>query len=79
MAQALIFFGVALTVLTLIHYYLWRRLVRDTTRPGRARRIGTWVVVGLAVLVLATLHRQPVLPPRAVALSSPGSGTSGWP
>ncbi|MEU4803174.1 metallophosphoesterase [Actinosynnema sp. NPDC023587] len=37
------------------HYYLWRRAVRDTTTPGRARRIGTAVVVGLFVLLIAGL------------------------
>ncbi len=35
------------------HYYVWRRAVRDTTVPGRARRIGTGVVVGLFVLLMA--------------------------
>jgi len=57
-----IFLGVVTLVPTLIHYYLWRRLVRNTTRPGRARRIGTWVVVGLAVMVLATFIGSRVLP-----------------
>ncbi|WP_376774419.1 metallophosphoesterase [Saccharothrix tamanrassetensis] len=37
------------------HYYVWRRAVRDTTVPGRARRIGTGVVVGLFVLLMAGL------------------------
>jgi predicted MPP superfamily phosphohydrolase len=60
--QAVIFLGVVTLVPTLIHYYLWRRLVRNTTRPGRARRIGTWVVVGLAVMVLATFIGSRVLP-----------------
>ncbi|MEV0680581.1 metallophosphoesterase [Actinosynnema sp. NPDC050436] len=35
------------------HYYVWRRAVRDTTPPGRARRIGTAVVVGLFALLVA--------------------------
>jgi hypothetical protein len=35
------FFGIVLFTVTVVHYYLWRRLVRNTTRPGRARRIGT--------------------------------------
>jgi uncharacterized protein len=61
-AQAVIFLGVILIVPTVIHYYLWRRLVRNTTRPGRARRIGTWVVVGLAGLVLGTFIGSRVLP-----------------
>ncbi|WP_372452276.1 metallophosphoesterase [Saccharothrix obliqua] len=37
------------------HYYVWRRTVRDTTGPGRARRVGTWVVVGLYALLMAGL------------------------
>ncbi|BCJ59482.1 metallophosphoesterase [Micromonospora endophytica] len=39
----------------LIHLYLWKRLVRDTTTAGRWRRAGTIAAVGLAVLVPATL------------------------
>ncbi|MEU6150185.1 metallophosphoesterase [Actinosynnema sp. NPDC047251] len=35
------------------HYYVWRRAVRDTTGPGRARRVGTALVVGLFVLLIA--------------------------
>ena len=73
MAQALIFLGVAFTALGLIHYYLWRRLVRDTTRSRRARRIGTWAVVGVSALVVVTFIGSRVLPhPLAVALSWPG-------
>ncbi|WP_196439067.1 metallophosphoesterase [Planomonospora sp. ID67723] len=44
-------FGVTL----LIHYYLWRRLVRATTLPGRSRRVLTRVLVGLGALVPVTL------------------------
>jgi predicted MPP superfamily phosphohydrolase len=51
--QAVIFLGVVLTSLSLLHYYLWRRLVRNTTVRRRSRRIGTWTVVGLLVLVLS--------------------------
>ena len=73
MAQALIFLGVAFTVLGVIHYYLWRRLVRSTTEPGRARRIGTWIFLGLAALVVVTFIGSRVFPhPIAVMLSWPG-------
>ncbi|MBB5963753.1 metallophosphoesterase [Planomonospora venezuelensis] len=44
-------FGVAV----LIHYYLWRRLVRATTLPGRSRRVLTRVLIGLGALVPVTL------------------------
>ncbi len=60
--QFLIFLAVVLGVVTALHYYLWRRLVRDTTAPGRARRILTWVLVGLIVLVLSTFVGTRLLP-----------------
>jgi uncharacterized protein len=46
--------GIGLLVV-LIHLYLWQRLVRDTTRPGRARRVGGFAVAGLGVLVFGTV------------------------
>ncbi|MET7850689.1 metallophosphoesterase [Streptomyces avermitilis] len=39
-----------------LHWYVWRRLVRDTTRgPGLARRTGTVVIVTGPVLMFAAL------------------------
>jgi predicted MPP superfamily phosphohydrolase len=49
------FFGLIFVVIGLIHFYLWKRLVREPFRPGRLRRIGSLVAVLLAVLVPATL------------------------
>ena len=49
------FVGVLGIVTGLIHLYLWKRLVRDTLRPGRARRAAGFLVLLLAVLVPATL------------------------
>ncbi|MGW4732029.1 metallophosphoesterase [Streptomyces shenzhenensis] len=50
---------VALAVLAVVaglHWYVWRRLVRDTTAaPGRARRAGTAVFVVGPVLMVAAL------------------------
>ncbi len=46
------FFGVVLLVTGSIHWYLWRRLVKDTTRPGRWRRIGT---IALFVMLAALI------------------------
>ncbi|MEQ4715823.1 metallophosphoesterase [Nonomuraea sp. B19D2] len=46
----LVFAGLIL----LAHFYLWHRMVRSTTGPGRLRTALTWCVVGLAVLVVAT-------------------------
>ncbi|MGW3518027.1 metallophosphoesterase [Streptomyces hydrogenans] len=50
------FLVVVLALLALVHWYVWRRLVRDVTAPrGLARRIGTGVVVALPVLSVAAL------------------------
>ncbi|GAA0838621.1 metallophosphoesterase [Streptosporangium amethystogenes subsp. fukuiense] len=49
------FVSLVICAITVVHYYLWRRLVRSTTRPGRTRRVLTWVIVGLAVLAPVTL------------------------
>ncbi|MFF4415668.1 metallophosphoesterase [Streptosporangium sp. NPDC001559] len=40
---------------TLVHYYLWRRLVRATTAPGPLRRALTWATVALGALIPVTL------------------------
>ncbi|MFI9529758.1 metallophosphoesterase [Micromonospora rosaria] len=55
MLPVLGFVGTLALITGLIHYYLWRRLVRDTTRPGRVRRIGAVVALVLALLVPATM------------------------
>jgi predicted MPP superfamily phosphohydrolase len=59
-------------VLALMHLYLWKRLIKDTTRPGRTRWILTAVLVVLATLLIATL----VLP-RVIGLAE--SGWLAWP
>lgn len=55
----LIFVLVALAVcalLVLVHRWLWIRLVRDTTAPGRLpRRIGTALTIALPLLSVAAL------------------------
>jgi uncharacterized protein len=45
------FLAVAGTIFGLMHYYLWWRLVRDTTRSKRCRRAGAVATVVLALLV----------------------------
>ncbi|HEX6683974.1 MAG TPA: metallophosphoesterase [Candidatus Limnocylindrales bacterium] len=50
--QGLIFLGLVLIVIGPIHWYLWRRLVKDTTRPGRWRKIGTIVFLALVASLL---------------------------
>lgn len=50
------FFFVAIGVLAVVHLYLWKRLVVDTTRAGTAaRRVGTVALVALALLMVAAL------------------------
>ncbi|GLZ56509.1 MULTISPECIES: metallophosphoesterase [Micromonospora] len=55
MMAVLGFVAVLALVTGLIHLYLWKRLVRDTTTPGRWRRVGAIAAVVLAVLVPVTL------------------------
>jgi len=43
------------SILASMHLYVWARLVKDTTRPGWVRRIGSTIVAGLALLLIATL------------------------
>ena len=50
-----VFFALALLLVALIHFYLWKRLVRDATRPGPWRRAGGVLALVLMVLVPATL------------------------
>ncbi|MFV2017448.1 metallophosphoesterase [Micromonospora sp. LOL_023] len=67
---AVLGFVATLTLVTgLIHFYLWRRLVRDTTRPGRSRRAGSLLALGLAVLVPTTM----------VSTRSAGMSWLAWP
>jgi uncharacterized protein len=42
-------------ILALMNVYLWKRLVKDTTGPGRTRRILTLVLVALAAVLVAAL------------------------
>ncbi|MGC9667052.1 metallophosphoesterase [Planosporangium sp. 12N6] len=50
-----VFLLLVVAVVGLVHWYLWRRLVRDVTAPGRWRRTGTVVTVVLAALPVATV------------------------
>jgi predicted MPP superfamily phosphohydrolase len=49
------FIIVVSVALALMHLYAWKRLVKDTTRPGRTRWALTVVLVALTALLLATL------------------------
>ncbi|MGW0160858.1 metallophosphoesterase [Mycobacterium sp. NPDC003323] len=43
------------SVLALAHVYVWKRLIRDTTAPGRTRNIATGVLIALAAVLVTTL------------------------
>ncbi|MFI8351588.1 metallophosphoesterase [Streptomyces sp. NPDC085596] len=57
--MVIVFVLVALAVLAAVaglHWYVWRRLIRDTTSPrGPARRAGTTLFVAAPVLMIAAL------------------------
>ncbi|RAO44353.1 Transmembrane protein with metallophosphoesteras e domain [Micromonospora noduli] len=55
MMAVLGFVAVLALVTGLIHLYLWKRLVRDTTTPGRWRQLGGIAALVLALLVPVTL------------------------
>ncbi|MBQ0891856.1 metallophosphoesterase [Micromonospora sp. U56] len=55
MLATLAFLATLALIIGLIHFYLWKRLVKDTTRPGRWRRIGAVAALLLALLVPATM------------------------
>ncbi|MFF0481529.1 metallophosphoesterase [Streptomyces sp. NPDC004435] len=56
MIAFLFFLVLVLALLGAVHWYVWRRLVRDVTMPGgRARRVGTVLVVVLPLLSIAAL------------------------
>jgi uncharacterized protein len=63
-----VFIVVLSAVLGLMHLYLWKRLVKDTTGPGRMRWILTAVLIALMTLLVATL-----IVPRVI-----GPTESGW-
>ncbi|MEU0558433.1 metallophosphoesterase [Dactylosporangium sp. NPDC006015] len=60
----MLFAGLVLVAVAASHGYLWLRLVRDTTRHPRARRIGAWVVGALALLFAVTAVGNRALPRR---------------
>ncbi len=64
MIQYLVAGAVVLAVLAAAHWYLWKRLVSDVSRPGGWwRRIGTVLAVLLALLVPGVLVGTRVLSP----------------
>src|SRR5918999_3837649 len=49
------FVATLLSIVGLVHVYLWKRLVRDTTRPGRGRLWGTLLILTMFASVLSAL------------------------
>ncbi|GGM78993.1 membrane protein [Longimycelium tulufanense] len=60
---SLVFLAVVALVSGGIHWYLWKRLIRDTMAPGRWRRVGTGALVVLWVLLIAAAALTRRLPP----------------
>ncbi len=57
-----LFLVVVLLLVGGIHWYLWRRLVKDVVTTRRGRRVGALVVVLLGVLIPVTMVGSRVLP-----------------
>ena len=51
----------------ILHGYIWFRMVRSTTRPGRLRRRLTWLVVALGLLIAVAVPLGSQLPLAAAA------------
>ncbi|MGA5466122.1 metallophosphoesterase [Mycobacterium sp. NPDC050041] len=66
------FIVILTAVLALMHLYLWKRLIRDTTRPGRVRWALTAALVVCALLLVAAL-----VVPRTFGVTS--LGWFAWP
>ena len=67
MLYLLAFLVIVVLVVGAIHYYLWRRLVRDTTTSRRLRRGGLWAVAGLLALTITSMVAESALP-EAIAI-----------
>ena len=66
------FIVVLATILGLMHFYIWGRVIKNTTSPGRARWLLTTILLALAVLLFATL-----ILPRVIGLTE--SAWFAWP
>lgn len=66
------FIAILGSILALMHVYIWKRMVKDTTRQGRVRGILTVVLLALLTLLVVA-----VVLPRVVGF--PESGWYAWP
>ncbi|GAB3826486.1 hypothetical protein GCM10027610_008220 [Dactylosporangium cerinum] len=60
----MVFAGLVVVAVAVVHWYLWLRLVRATTGRPRVRRAGAWVVGALGVLFAVTAVGNRALPRR---------------
>jgi uncharacterized protein len=67
-----VLFAVVCTILAALHYYFWVRLVRDTQLSGLARHLATSSLMGLALLVVATVSVGRLVPRLGRVLAWPG-------
>src|SRR5262249_51596917 len=51
--RSLLFFGVAGALAALMHTYLYRRLLRDTTTAASVRKIAIAVIIAMAIVLPA--------------------------
>lgn len=65
-------FAVASAIIAGLHYYFWIRLVRDTQLSGLTRHLATSSVVGLALLLVATVSAGRLFPRLGRILAWPG-------
>lgn len=66
------FFVILSSILGLIHLYVWKRMIKDTTHPGRTRRLLTAAHLALLAVLIAAL-----VVPRTVGVAE--SGWVAWP
>ncbi|MGE0216621.1 metallophosphoesterase [Mycolicibacterium sp.] len=66
------FFLILGSILAVLHAYVWKRMVKDTTRRGRLRRVLSAALLALLVLLIAA-----VVGPRTLGLD--GASWYAWP
>lgn len=63
---------IVLGITAVIHLYLWWRLVRDPVTSPRGRRIGVVAVTAAALVLVATMFGERLLPSGLLWLTAPG-------
>jgi predicted MPP superfamily phosphohydrolase len=60
--RIIIFLTMVISIAASLHFYLWARLIRDTSLPTTWRRVGTVAVVTLVVALLGSLFARRMIP-----------------